>query len=76
MNREEITAAATQYIEAERDESFATEVRELLGAQRWDELDDRFYTDLVGQWDKDGDTRFGEYMDDRGPGGVSLASPE
>jgi phosphoglucomutase len=46
MNREEITAAATQYIEAERDESFATEVRELLGAQRWDELDDRFYTDL------------------------------
>jgi len=46
MNRQEITAAATQYIEAEGDKSFSDEVRELLGAQRWDELEDRFYTDL------------------------------
>ncbi|MFW5642997.1 MAG: phospho-sugar mutase, partial [Alkalispirochaeta sp.] len=46
MTREEITAAATEYIKAEGDQSFADEVRELLGAQRWDELEDRFYTDL------------------------------
>lgn len=46
MDQQAITAAATQYIEGEQDESFANEVRELLGQKRWDELEDRFYTDL------------------------------
>ena len=46
MNQQEITEAATQYITSERDKSFSNEVRELVGAQNWDELEDRFYTDL------------------------------
>ncbi len=37
---------------------------------------DRFYSDLTGRWDLDGDGRFGEYADDRGVGGVTLASPD
>lgn len=47
MNREELTERATRYIEAERDPSFADGVRELLASQDWDELEDRFYTDLA-----------------------------
>lgn len=46
MNQQEITEAATRYITAEQDKSFSDEVRELLGAQNWDELEDRFYADL------------------------------
>ena len=46
MDQQAITDAAIQYIEGEQDESFANEVRELLGRKRWDELEDRFYTDL------------------------------
>lgn len=46
MNQEAIRTAATEYIEAEQDKSFADEVRELLAQQRWDDLEDRFYTDL------------------------------
>ncbi|MEX2441981.1 MAG: phospho-sugar mutase [Alkalispirochaeta sp.] len=46
MNQQEITEAAKTYIMAEKDKSFADSVRELLAAQDWDELEDRFYTDL------------------------------
>ncbi len=46
MNQQEITEAAKTYIMAEQDKSFADSVRELLGAQNWEELEDRFYTDL------------------------------
>ncbi|MBN1511107.1 MAG: hypothetical protein JXB13_03765 [Phycisphaerae bacterium] len=37
---------------------------------------DRFYSDLTGSWDKDGDGLFGEYVGDLGAGGVTLSSPD
>lgn len=37
---------------------------------------DRFYSDLTGSWDKDGDGLFGEYAGDLGAGGVTLSSPD
>ena len=46
MNQQEITEAAKTYIMAEKDKSFADSVRELLAAHNWEELEDRFYTDL------------------------------
>ncbi len=46
MNREEVKNAADRYISAEQDKTFADEVRRLLNNEEWDELADRFYTDL------------------------------
>ncbi|MGM0674400.1 MAG: phospho-sugar mutase [Spirochaetota bacterium] len=46
MDREQIKQRAQQYIELETDEAFRNGVRDLLGAEDWDELSDRFYTDL------------------------------
>lgn len=46
MTQQEITSAAKEYIAAEKDRSFSDAVRELLAAQDWNELEDRFYTDL------------------------------
>lgn len=37
---------------------------------------DSFYTDLTGQWDKDGDGIYGEWDGDRGVGGVDFAGVE
>lgn len=36
---------------------------------------DYFFADLTGNWDKDGDGYFGEYVEDQGTGGVDL-TPE
>ena len=47
---------------------------------RWDEASyresptDYFYADLTGNWNKDGDSYFGEYGDDTGTGGVDLTA--
>ncbi len=46
MNQQEIIQAAEGYIAAEKDRTFADEVRSLLEKGDWDELADRFYTDL------------------------------
>ncbi|POR03055.1 phosphomannomutase [Alkalispirochaeta sphaeroplastigenens] len=46
MTQEEIRKAAETYIEAEQDQVFADEVKDLLGKEDWLELSDRFYTDL------------------------------
>jgi phosphoglucomutase len=46
MDRDGIIARAREYIENEHDETFSQEVQELLYGEKWDELADRFYTDL------------------------------
>lgn len=46
MKREDIITAARTYIAAEEDGSFAGQVQELLDKGEWEELSDRFYTDL------------------------------
>jgi phosphoglucomutase len=46
MKREEIVGAAQRYIAAEKDRDFAKGVQALLDAEDWNELEDRFYTDL------------------------------
>jgi hypothetical protein len=33
---------------------------------------DAYYADMTGNWDLDGDERYGEYYGDRGPGGVDF----
>ncbi|MCD6386349.1 hypothetical protein J7M23_11300 [Candidatus Sumerlaeota bacterium] len=46
------------------------------GASEYPTIDrcytDYYYADLSGNWDVDGDQRFGEYNDDRGAGGVDF----
>lgn len=46
MERREIEEAARRYVAAEQDKTFATEVEKLIDGGSWDELEDRFYTDL------------------------------
>ncbi|SIQ47170.1 phosphoglucomutase [Alkalispirochaeta americana] len=46
MTQNEIKAAARTYIDAEQDAVFAREVEVLLETGKWEELSDRFYTDL------------------------------
>lgn len=46
MDHKEILSRAQAYIQAERDEGFAQEVRDLLTAGNTAELEDRFYQDL------------------------------
>jgi phosphoglucomutase len=46
MTHEEIQNAARTYIEAEQDRDFAAEVQKLLDTNEWEDLSDRFYTDL------------------------------
>jgi len=37
---------------------------------------DCFYSDLTGRWDLNGNTHYGEYVGDMGPGGIDLAMPD
>ncbi len=37
---------------------------------------DSYYAELTGQWDLDGDTIYGEWNGDRGPGGVDFSAAE
>ena len=46
MTQQEIRSAAEQYIGGERDKHFADEIQALLDQGNWEELEDRFYTDL------------------------------
>ncbi|MDR2394836.1 MAG: phospho-sugar mutase [Treponema sp.] len=46
MNKESILAQAKDYIQQEQDEHFKTEVEQLLGAEDWKELEDRFFRNL------------------------------
>jgi phosphoglucomutase len=46
MDHDAIIKAASAYQAAEQDETFAREVAELLARESWEELSDRFYTDL------------------------------
>ena len=46
MTHKELQTAAERYAAAEQDKRFSDEVRVLLKKQDWDELQDRFYTDL------------------------------
>ncbi|WP_304224648.1 phospho-sugar mutase [Gracilinema caldarium] len=46
MDQQEIIARARSYIEKEKDDHFRAEVEELLKAQDWKELEDRFYRNL------------------------------
>ncbi|TVR67718.1 MAG: phospho-sugar mutase [Spirochaetaceae bacterium] len=46
MTREAIISAAGTYIKAEQDPFFAGQVQTLLDGEEWEELSDRFYTDL------------------------------
>ncbi|NBB90000.1 MAG: phospho-sugar mutase, partial [Spirochaetes bacterium] len=46
MDRQEIEQRAKEYIGLESDEAFRDGVQQLLDKGDWDELSDRFYTDL------------------------------
>ncbi|MCG8481604.1 MAG: phospho-sugar mutase [Spirochaetales bacterium] len=46
MDQQELRRTAQVYIAAEQDSHFADGVRELISAEDWTELHDRFYTDL------------------------------
>lgn len=46
MKRSEIINAAETYVHAEQDASFANEITSLLENEAWEDLSDRFYTDL------------------------------
>lgn len=46
MERSDVEVRARAYVEAERDERFANEIRRLIEEGYWDDLADRFYTDL------------------------------
>ncbi|MFO7780064.1 MAG: phospho-sugar mutase, partial [Spirochaetia bacterium] len=46
MDREKIEQRAKEYIGLETDEAFRDGVKQLLDNGEWDELSDRFYTDL------------------------------
>lgn len=46
MDKDLIRRRAEEYITLEQDERFSSEVRGLLDNKEWDELADRFYTDL------------------------------
>ncbi len=46
MDRDKIGEAARRYISQESNEQFRAEVEKLISEQKWDELNDRFYTDL------------------------------
>ncbi|MDC7233729.1 MAG: phospho-sugar mutase [Spirochaetales bacterium] len=47
MERAELTAKAKDYLEKEDDSRFSDQVAQLLKEESWDELNDRFYTDLA-----------------------------
>ncbi len=47
MTNEEVQKRAEAYVNREKDEVFRKEVEELLEKKDWDELGDRFYTDLA-----------------------------
>ncbi|HUX13021.1 MAG TPA: phospho-sugar mutase [Spirochaetia bacterium] len=46
MDRDKIGKAARSYISQESNEQFRAEVEALIADAKWDELNDRFYTDL------------------------------
>ncbi len=46
MTHSEIQGAAERYIALEKNETFRGEVEHLLASEAWEELEDRFYTDL------------------------------
>ena len=46
MEREELIAKSKEYLEKEKDSFFKDQVETLLKAEDWEELNDRFYTDL------------------------------
>jgi phosphoglucomutase len=46
MDKNGILAQAREYVAREKDEFFRTQVEELIEKQNFDELNDRFYTDL------------------------------
>lgn len=46
MEREETIRRAQEYLKQERNDTFTREVEELLSKEAYDELEDRFYTDL------------------------------
>ena len=47
MEREELIAKAKDYLEKEDDSRFSDQVAALLKEEDWEELNDRFYTDLA-----------------------------
>ncbi len=47
MDRDELISKAKDYIAKEEDTRFSDQVAELLKKEDWDELNDRFYTDLA-----------------------------
>lgn len=47
MERDELIAKAKDYLEKEDDSRFSEQVAALLKKEDWDELNDRFYTDLA-----------------------------
>ncbi|MFW5812223.1 MAG: phospho-sugar mutase, partial [Alkalispirochaetaceae bacterium] len=46
MERDDIKGRAEAYLRQEKNETFTREVEELLHRGDWEELEDRFYTDL------------------------------
>lgn len=46
MDRETIIERAKEYVRNEQEERFSSEVEDLLDREQWEELTDRFYTDL------------------------------
>jgi phosphoglucomutase len=47
MDRKELISKAREYIQQEKHDFFRQEMENLLEAQNWDELSDRFYTQLA-----------------------------
>ena len=46
MDKDKIRASAKEYIRQEANPGFRAEVEQLLSQENWDELSDRFYTDI------------------------------
>ena len=46
MDKDKIRASAKEYIRQEANPGFRAEVEQLLAQENWDELSDRFYTDI------------------------------
>ena len=49
MTRDELLQRARQYVVLEKNETFRAEIETLLKNEAWDELNDRFYRDLVSR---------------------------
>lgn len=46
MEKAEIQAKAREYLSLEKDDTFRKQIEELIKAENWEELEDRFYTEL------------------------------